>query len=75
MSKKMAPDEMAWKAKKDAQIIAEYEGYLESESAESSPENAHLFALKKIQGGFDYMGYKERDLIIMLAGSLPVDYD
>lgn len=63
-----------WKMITDAQIKAEYKEYLSTEDKESSPHNAHMFAIEKTKDG-DYRGYSRRELIILVAGELPDHYD
>lgn len=75
MSKKKTPDELYWDEKKKDQIRLEYNNFLSVEGGGSNPHMAQIFATKMIAGGHDYMGMKERDLILLLAGELPYMYD
>lgn len=75
MSKKKTPDELYWDEKKREQIRLEYNNYLSVEGKDNNPHMAQIFATKMIAGGHDYMGMKERDLILLLAGELPYMYD
>ena len=75
MAKKKTPNELFWGAKEKQQIREEYERFLKAKGKENTPHNAHLFAIKAIGGGYNYMGMKERDLILFLAGELPYMYD
>jgi len=75
MAKKKTPNELYWDMKKKEQIREQYNRYLKEEGRENDPHSAHLFAMRKIGGGHDYMGMKERDLILFLAGELPYMYD
>jgi hypothetical protein len=75
MAKKQTPNDLFWDMKKKEQIREQYNSYLKDEKIETGPHSAHLFALRKIGGGYDYMGFKERDLILLLAGELPEMYD
>ena len=68
-------NQLYWDAKKMAQINSEYQEFLTQESRENTSESAQLFASKVIGTGFDYLGFKERDLILKLAGKLPYMYD
>lgn len=72
---KKAPNELHWDMMKKNQIRDEYNQYLTEEGRENNSHSAHLFALTKIGGGHEYMGLKERDLILFLAGELPNMYD
>ena len=38
---------------------SKYEQLLEDQGRKNTPDNAHLFALKVITGGHDYMGMKK----------------
>lgn len=65
-----------WDMKKNMPIKEEYEDFLKKEGKENTPDNAHLFAIKKISSGaHDYFGFTERELIKLLAGKLPFMYD
>lgn len=75
MAKKNSITEKYWDMKKKGQIKEEYETYLQEEEQLPGPDSAQLFAIKKIAGGYDYHGLKERDLILLLAGELPYMYD
>jgi len=75
MPKKNSTNEKYWDMRKKNQIKEEYEAYLQEEERRSGPDSAQLFAIKKIAGGNDYHGLKERDLILLLAGDLPYMYD
>ena len=75
MAKKRTPNEAHWDMEKQRQVKEEYARWRAEEGRENDSDTAQLFAVKKIAGGFDYMGFKERDLIILLAGRLPYMYD
>ncbi len=75
MSKKMSPNDLYWKAQVESQIKNEYKNFLEEENLKNTPDSAHLFAMRKISGNYDYHGKKERELILLLAGNLPYMYD
>lgn len=47
-----------------------YETFLQSNGYENTPHYAHVYTMR--QG---YSGQKARDTIILLAGSLPEQYD
>jgi len=66
-----------WNAKNEEQIRTEYKKFLAEKKYETSPDSAQLFAMEKIKsnGGYNYMGRKERELILLLAGELPPFYD
>jgi len=74
-AKKRTPNEKYRDMIKEKQIKEEYAQYLIEKGKENSPHNAQLFAMEKIAGDYDYLGYKERDLILLLAGELPYMYD
>lgn len=73
--KKKTPNDLYWEMKNKDQIREQYDSFLKDEKLENNSHSAHLFALRKIGGGYDYMGLKERDLILLLAGELPEMYD
>ena len=75
MAAKRTHNEKYWGMMKHQQIKKEYAQYLTEEGRRNDPHAAQLFAMKKIAGGFDYMGMNERDLILVLAGRLPYMYD
>ena len=75
MARKKTPDELYWQFREKEQAREEYERFLKAEGKENTPHNAHVFAIKMIGCGHDYMGMKERDLILFLAGELPYMYD
>jgi hypothetical protein len=75
MPAKETPNQKYWDVLKQKQIRDEYAHFLTEEGRENDPHSAQLFAMKKIAGGFDYMGMRERDLILLLAGRLPYMYD
>ena len=66
-----------WNAKNEEQIKNEYIKYLAENKEEGTPDSAQIFAMKKINdnGGYDYMGKNERDIILLLEGELPPFYD
>ena len=66
-----------WNAKNEEQIKNEYKKYLAENKEEGTPDSAQIFAMKKINdnGGYDYMGKNERDIILLLEGELPPFYD
>lgn len=73
---KKSPNDLYWDAKKKGQVREQYNCYLKDEKLEDNPHSAHLFSLKMIGTGYDYMGFKERDLILFLSGGeLPENYD
>lgn len=57
----------------EKQLHMEYEEWLKDVCKEKSPENAYMFAMEKIKisGGYDYMGKKDRDIVLLLEGELP----
>jgi len=69
------PNEEYWERRKAAEIKGQYAQFLIDERREDNPDSAQLFAIRKIGGGFDYMGFRERDLIKLLAGRLTPYYD
>lgn len=76
MAKKKSPNDLFWDAKRKEQVREQYNCYLKDEKLENNPDSAHLFALKMIGTGYDYMGFKKRDLILFLTGGkLPEMYD
>lgn len=75
MATKKPHNDLYWDAKKKSKIRDEYKSYLERTGESSNPDNAQAFAIMKIDGGFDYLGMNERDLILLLAGKLPYMYD
>ena len=75
MATKKSHNDLYWDAKNKSKIKDEYKSYLERIGESSNPDNAQAFAITKIDGGFDYLGMKERDLILLLAGKLPYMYD
>lgn len=75
MAKKKSPNDLYWDAKKKEQVRAQYNRYLKDEKLENNSHSAHLFALKMISTGYDYMDFKERDLILFLSGELPEMYE
>jgi hypothetical protein len=52
------------------QLRIEYQEWLETKSKNTSPHNAHLFAIEKINafGSSDYMGKTEREIIQIIEG-------
>ncbi len=74
MTKRKSPNDLYWKSKKENQIREKYASFLKDEGKDNNPDNAQLFAIKKIAGGHDYMGMNERELIL-LFGDLPYMYD
>lgn len=79
MVKKGSPkdkNEKYWKAQIEKQIRNEYQDYLDLNGKRGSPDNAHLFALEKIQqsGGFNYQGYNASEIIMLLEDKLPDFY-
>jgi hypothetical protein len=75
MSKKKTPNKSYWNEKKKEQVRLDYNNFLSVEGKDNSPHMAHIFATRMIAGGHDYMGMKERDLILLLAGEPPHMYD
>jgi hypothetical protein len=75
MAKKKTPNDLHREAETNKIIRAEYSEFLKEQGKESSPDEAVLFAAKKIAGNYDYNGMKERELILFLAGELPYMYD
>jgi hypothetical protein len=75
MAKKLSPNELHWKAKTETIIKNEYKEFLTEKNLENNPESAHQFASVKIPWGQDYLGFKERDFILLLCGNLPYMYD
>ena len=75
MARKKTPDQLFWEAKDKQQIREKYKRFLIEEGKENTPDSTHLFAIKVIAGGHDYMGMKEGDLILFLAGGLPYTCD
>jgi hypothetical protein len=75
MTSKKSHNDLYWDAKKKSQIKDEYKSYLDRSGEQPNPDNAQAFAAIKIDGGFDYLGMSERDLILLLAGKLPYMYD
>lgn len=75
MAKKKGPNDLYWDAKKKEQVREQYIRYLKEENLENNLHSAHLFAIKTIGTGYDYMGFRERDLILFLSAELPEMYD
>jgi hypothetical protein len=75
MATKRTHNEAYWDMLAEKQVKEEYARWLAEKGRANDPHTAQLFAMEKIAGGFDYMGIKERDLIILLAGRLPYMYD
>lgn len=73
MAKKMSANDLYWKAQIETQIKEDYAEFLSREGIDRGPNSAHLFALRKRAEGFCEMS--ERDLILLVAGSLPYMYD
>ena len=73
MSKDKEINDRYWNAKKEEQIKSEYKKYLAENKEEGNPDSAQIFAMKKINdnGGYDYMGKNERELILLLEGEPP----
>jgi len=57
------------------QIKKEYEEFIHQENLERNPNSAMVFAMLKIQNSFTYLGRSERQIILLLEGSLPHMYD
>jgi len=75
MSKKKSDNEKYIEIIRQNQAKEAYAKFLDEENRPRDANSAHLFALKKIGGGFEYLGMNERQLIILLAGKLPYMYD
>lgn len=75
MPKKKSANELYWDMMYKKQLKEQYEAFLESEKMEPSPHSAHIFAMRKISGSYKYLGFKEREIILILAGELPYMYD
>ncbi|MBU6950872.1 hypothetical protein [Hahella sp. HN01] len=76
MKKKKSSDDSYWENMKVAQIKREYEEFLISRHKQSNPDEAEIFADNKTGSGHhDYLGFKKRELIKLLAGKLPPYYD
>jgi hypothetical protein len=75
MMKKKTHNDLYWDMKNKDQIREQFNNFLKDEKLESNSHSAHLFALRKIGSGYDYMGLKKRDLILLLAGELPEMYN
>lgn len=59
-------------------IFQEYEQYLCQKGLPGSPDNAYAFAIKKITqsaNNHEYLGYKEMNIILLLEGRLPANYN
>jgi hypothetical protein len=74
-TRKRTPNERYWDLTKKMQIQGEYARWLKEHGREKNPDTAQQFAMEKIAGGHDYLGMKERDLILLVAGELPYMYD
>ncbi|WP_163341092.1 hypothetical protein [Desulfopila sp. IMCC35008] len=77
MVKKKGDIEIARDIVIERQLKMEYEEWLKDVSKERSPENAYMFAMEKIKisGGYDYMGKKDRDIILILEDKLPNQFN
>ena len=77
MSKDKEINDRYRNAKIEEQIKSEYKKYLAENKEEGNPDSAQIFAMKKINdnGGYNYMGRNERELILLLEGELPPFYD
>lgn len=71
--KKKSHSNLYWDMVTNQKLRAEYDAFLKREQLAASPDNAHIFAMRKINDG--YRDMKERDLILLLAGDLPYMYD
>ena len=62
---------------REHQLLEEYIDHLKKIGQKDSPHCAHLFALKKIKesGEALYLGFKEREIVLLLEGTLPELYD
>lgn len=60
---------------KEAIIRREYAEFCAEERRDRSPDTANIFAARKIGGGRDYLGYTEKQMILLLEGKLPFMYD
>jgi hypothetical protein len=75
MTKRKSPNELYWESRKNQQIREQYEEFLQKGSHNRSLHSAHLFAMRVLGGSSRYLGYSERELILLLAGELPYMYD
>ncbi|HRD71392.1 MAG TPA: hypothetical protein PK657_14770 [Legionella sp.] len=75
MGKKDVVNDNYWKFQVESQLKNDYSEFLKKENMEPSPHAAQCFAMRKLSGGVEYQGYKERDIILLLEGKLPFLYD
>ena len=73
MTKKKSEIEIGRDIAIERQLKLEYEEWLKDVGKERSPHNAHEFAMEKlkINGGYDYMGKNDREIILLLENELP----
>ena len=75
MPKSKSANDLAWQAKKRYGIKQEYAEYRSSKGLDNDSTTASAFAISKIAGGVKYMGMTEREIVLLLVGSLPDNFD
>ncbi|UKA00783.1 hypothetical protein [Photobacterium damselae] len=69
------PNILYWESIVREQIRTAYNNFLQQNNVESSPHQAHLFAINYLRNNSNSANMNERDMIIYLVGELPEMYD
>ncbi|EGR2191046.1 hypothetical protein DZF87_24205 [Vibrio parahaemolyticus] len=69
------PNTLYWNSIARSSIQDAYNNFLQQENVESSPHYAHIFAMRYLREHQNTAGMSEREIVILLAGSLPEMYD
>lgn len=64
-----------WKAKKNQILKDQYHDFLKNKGLQASPHSAHIFAMHVHQNGLAPEDMSEREIILVVHGSLPEHYD